>query len=162
MGRIDYRRIHNTNKDEWKALTRKPQKQEALLGVHYSDSNHFVYELLQNAEVQTIFSLLPEFGTPVKDGEQSVEIAEEEKTETETIASGPLHHRVKSVVEQKSVMSDGTIKDGDFVSYRKLNTLEIMDITIQASQYELHRRFLSKKVGDVMIMGKKYEIISIV
>lgn len=50
MGKIDYRKIYDLNKDEWKALTREPQKYEALLAGHYSDSNHFVYELLQNAE----------------------------------------------------------------------------------------------------------------
>ena len=50
MGKIDYRKIYETNKDEWKALTRGPQKYEAFLAGHYSDSNHFVYELLQNAE----------------------------------------------------------------------------------------------------------------
>lgn len=50
MGRIDYKAIFEQNQDEWKALTRDPQKYEALLAGHYSDSNHFVYELLQNAE----------------------------------------------------------------------------------------------------------------
>lgn len=50
MGKIDYRKIYELNKDEWRALTREPQKYEALLAGHYSDSNHFVYELLQNAE----------------------------------------------------------------------------------------------------------------
>ena len=50
MGKIDYRKIYEVNQDEWKALTREPQKYEALLAGHYSDSNHFVYELLQNAE----------------------------------------------------------------------------------------------------------------
>ena len=50
MSSIDYRKIYEKNQDEWKALTREPQKYEALLAGHYSDSNHFVYELLQNAE----------------------------------------------------------------------------------------------------------------
>ena len=50
MGNIDYERIYKENQDDWKALTREPQKHEALLAGHYSDSNHFVYELLQNAE----------------------------------------------------------------------------------------------------------------
>lgn len=49
-GKIDYRKIYETNKDEWKALTREVQKYEVLLAGHYSDSNHFVYVLLQNAE----------------------------------------------------------------------------------------------------------------
>ena len=50
MGKIDYKAIFEQNRDEWKALTRDPQKYEALLAGHYSDSNHFVYELIQNAE----------------------------------------------------------------------------------------------------------------
>lgn len=50
MCKIDYKRIYKENQDDWKALTREPQKYEALLAGHYSDSNHFVYELLQNAE----------------------------------------------------------------------------------------------------------------
>lgn len=50
MGKINYQKIYTTNKDEWRALTREPQKYEALLAGHYSESNHFVYELLQNAE----------------------------------------------------------------------------------------------------------------
>lgn len=50
MEKSYYRKIYETNKDEWKALTREPQKYEALLAGHYSESNHFVYELLQNAE----------------------------------------------------------------------------------------------------------------
>ena len=50
MGKIDYKSIYDLNQDEWKALTRDPQEYENLLAGHYSDSNHFVYELLQNAE----------------------------------------------------------------------------------------------------------------
>ena len=50
MGNIDYSKIYNENKENWKALTEEPHKYEALLAGHYSDSNHFVYELLQNAE----------------------------------------------------------------------------------------------------------------
>ena len=50
MGRIDYRAIYDRNKHGWYDMTEDPQKYEALLAGHYSDSNHFVYELLQNAE----------------------------------------------------------------------------------------------------------------
>lgn len=50
MGKIDYKSIYNINKQGWYAMTEEPQKYEALLAGHYSDSNHFVYELLQNAE----------------------------------------------------------------------------------------------------------------
>lgn len=61
MGRIDYRKIYETNQDEWKALTREPQKYEALLAGHYSDSNHFVYELLQNAEDEKATKVVIEY-----------------------------------------------------------------------------------------------------
>lgn len=61
MGRIDYQKIYATNQDEWKALTREPQKYEALLAGHYSDSNHFVYELLQNAEDERATKVVIEF-----------------------------------------------------------------------------------------------------
>ena len=61
MGSIDYRKIYEKNQDEWKALTREPQKYEALLAGHYSDSNHFVYELLQNAEDEKASSVVIEF-----------------------------------------------------------------------------------------------------
>ncbi len=50
MGKINYKAIYDKNKDDWKAMTREPQKYEELLAGHYSDCNHFIYELLQNAE----------------------------------------------------------------------------------------------------------------
>lgn len=50
MGKIDYKAIYDKNKHGWYDMTEEPQKYEALLAGHYSDSNHFVYELLQNAE----------------------------------------------------------------------------------------------------------------
>lgn len=50
MGKIDYKAIYDRNKHGWYDMTEDPQKYEALLAGHYSDSNHFVYELLQNAE----------------------------------------------------------------------------------------------------------------
>ncbi len=50
MKKINYEEIYNKNRDDWKELTNNPQKYEALLAGHYSDSNHFVYELIQNAE----------------------------------------------------------------------------------------------------------------
>jgi len=50
MGKINYKAIYDRNKHGWYDMTEDPQKYEALLAGHYSDSNHFVYELLQNAE----------------------------------------------------------------------------------------------------------------
>lgn len=51
MGKIDYQAIYAEKKRGWYDMTELPQKYgRKLLAGHYSDSNHFVYELLQNAE----------------------------------------------------------------------------------------------------------------
>lgn len=50
MGNINYRAIYEKNHRGWLDMTENPGKYEALLAGHYSDSNHFVYELIQNAE----------------------------------------------------------------------------------------------------------------
>lgn len=50
MGKINYKSIYDKNRNGWREMTDNPGKYEALLSGHYSDSNHFVYELLQNAE----------------------------------------------------------------------------------------------------------------
>ncbi len=50
MGKINYRAIYEKNHRGWLEMTEQPGKYEALLAGHYSDSNHFVYELIQNAE----------------------------------------------------------------------------------------------------------------
>ena len=61
MGKIDYKKIYQKNKIDWKGLTDDPQRHEALLAGHYSDSNHFVYELLQNAEDEEASSVVFEY-----------------------------------------------------------------------------------------------------
>ena len=50
MSKINYKAIYEKNKHDWFEMTNNPQKYEALLAGHYSERNHFVYELLQNAE----------------------------------------------------------------------------------------------------------------
>ncbi|MCR5629069.1 hypothetical protein [Eubacterium sp.] len=50
MGKINYKAIYDENHNGWYKMTEEPGKYEALLAGHYSDSNHFVYELIQNAE----------------------------------------------------------------------------------------------------------------
>lgn len=61
MGKIDYKSIYDNNKFEWHAMTEHPEKYEALLAGHYSDSNHFVYELLQNAEDERATKVVIEY-----------------------------------------------------------------------------------------------------
>ncbi len=61
MGKIDYKAIYDKNKHGWFDMTENPQKYEALLAGHYSDSNHFVYELLQNAEDERASKVVIEY-----------------------------------------------------------------------------------------------------
>lgn len=61
MGLIDYKAIYARNKHGWYDMTEEPQKYEALLAGHYSDSNHFVYELLQNAEDEKASKVVIEY-----------------------------------------------------------------------------------------------------
>lgn len=61
MGKINYKAIYDRNKYGWHDMTEKPEKYEALLAGHYSDSNHFVYELLQNAEDERASKVVIEY-----------------------------------------------------------------------------------------------------
>ena len=61
MGKIDYKAIYDRNKHGWYDMTEDPQKYEALLAGHYSDSNHFMYELLQNAKDERADKIVIEY-----------------------------------------------------------------------------------------------------
>lgn len=51
MGQIDYKRIYKKNRDNWKEATSEGNhKFEQLFAGQYSENNHFIYELLQNAD----------------------------------------------------------------------------------------------------------------
>ena len=54
------------------------------------------------------------------------------------------------------------IKDGDLVSYKKINTLEIVDAVMDSGKYPLHKNFIGKKIGDLVVAnGKRFLIVSI-
>ena len=50
MGKINYKAIYHENATSWPKMVANPGKYQGLLAGHYSDNNHFIYELLQNAE----------------------------------------------------------------------------------------------------------------
>lgn len=61
MGNIDYQKIYNYNRKKWEDWINVPGKYEALLAGHYSDSNHFIYELLHNAEDKRASKVMIEY-----------------------------------------------------------------------------------------------------
>lgn len=68
--------------------------------------------------------------------------------------------------ETKNTLEDETeedvVKDGSFITYKKLFSGENYDNTIQAERFPLHKAFLGKKIGDIVsFQGKEYEITSI-
>lgn len=99
MSKINYEAIYNKNREDWKELTNNPQKYEALLAGHYSDSNHFVYELIQNAEDAQATKAMIEYyedklvfyhdGTPFNEydvrGVSSMLMGTKEKNDAQTI-----------------------------------------------------------------------------
>ncbi len=147
MGKIGYKKIHDINQDEWKALTRDPQKYEALLAGHYSDSNHFVYELLQNAEDEKASKVVIEYykerlvfyhnGSPFNEadvkGVSSMLMGTKDKEDAQTIGRfGMGFKSVFKYTHQPEIYSDEEafyiknyllpieIKDGwDFVTEKK-------------------------------------------
>ena len=47
--------------------------------------------------------------------------------------------------------------------YKKLNTLEIADAVIDSTRYPLHKSFIGKQVGDLVVAnGRRYLIVSII
>ena len=54
------------------------------------------------------------------------------------------------------------IKEGDLVSYKKMNTLEIVDAVMDTTKYPLHKSFCGKKIGVLVVAnGKRFIVVSI-
>lgn len=61
-----------------------------------------------------------------------------------------------------ALQEDKVIKDGSCITYRKVQTGESVDTTIQAGKYPLHKLMVGKKIGDVVnLMSRRYEITDI-
>lgn len=51
MSNIDYEKIYKINREGWKIATEEGNTEfEELISGHYTENNHFIYELIQNAE----------------------------------------------------------------------------------------------------------------
>ena len=68
----------------------------------------------------------------------------------------------KEIPEVEFLPNMEPIKDGNLVSYKKMNTLEIVDAVINSTKYPLHKSFIGKRIGDLVVAnGKRYLIVSI-
>ena len=95
----------------------------------------------------------PEIEEKLKDGNQ------EEKNEP-TINESDLTSATET--EFDFLTNTEPIQDGNLVSYKKMQTLEIVDAVMDSTKYPLHKAFLGKKVGDLVVLnGRRYLIISI-
>ena len=91
--------------------------------------------------------------------EPSISIEEEAE---KTIPDTSNNKQEPDVPEAEFLPNMDPIKDGNLVSYKKMNTLEIVDAVIDSSKYPLHKSFLGKKIGDLVVAnGKRYLIVSI-
>lgn len=95
----------------------------------------------------------PEIEEKLEDGNQ------EEKNEP-TINESDL--TLATETEFDFLTNTEPIQDGNLVSYKKMQTLEIVDAVMDSTKYPLHKAFLGKKVGDLVVLnGRRYLIISI-
>lgn len=73
--------------------------------------------------------------------------------------------RKKAVADSgnyNDIHEEQVVKDGSYITFRKIQTGESVDAMIQAEKFPLHKQMVGKKVGDVVnLMGKKYEITDI-
>lgn len=106
-----------------------------------------------------MFGLIEEYGLPSEDK------ATNEKMDA--IFSDPLQHPMKRTAkadakQHSAFQEDKVIQDGSCITYRKVQTGESVDATIQAGKYPLHKLMVGKKIGDVVdLMGKRYEVTDI-
>ena len=73
-----------------------------------------------------------------------------------------FHSEEKNDSEFDFLTSSEPVQDGNLVSYKKMQTLEIVDAVVDSNKYPLHKAFLGKRVGDLVVMnGRRYLIISV-
>ena len=103
------------------------------------------------------------------EGDSDIEIIASDETD-ETLTSSEAH--IEQIEEKKEEQKPALdfdfmpntqpIKDGDLVSYKKMNTLEIVDAVMDSGKYPLHKSFIGKKIGDLVVAnGKRFLIVSI-
>ena len=153
----------DVNKD-----TFKQQMRTAILSLDVdADEEEYIIEINSElvlhftqthiAEIQEIFRLLSEYGTPQEideDGE----------------VSGPLLQPVRSsVVEQvqkdepSAALDEDVARAGCFITYKKrFAGGEVYDNTLQPDKFPLHKAFVGHKIGDIVIFqNREYEITGI-
>ena len=144
------------------------------------------------AEIQTILGLLSEYGVPImnQDEEKIEEFLEDRKIHVpaptleqpydeivieqeinddseieenmEETKLGAFQTDENNDSEFDFLTSSEPIQDGNLVSYKKMQTLEIVDAVMDSNKYPLHKAFLGKRVGDLVVMnGRRYLIISV-
>jgi hypothetical protein len=106
--------------------------------------------------------------TDIEEASDAEIYAADETVETMTSFEGHIDQPEEKKEEQKPTLdfdfipNTQPIKDGDLVFYKKMNTLEIVDAVIDSGKYPLHKSFIGKKIGDLVVAnGKRFLIVSI-
>ena len=124
------------------------------------------------AEIQEIFRLLAEYGTPV----------ENTGDDYDDNVGGPLMHPTRKSQEEResdeiqtSIVKESDIKAGVvyedydvakagcFITYKKkFDDYGIFDNTLQPDRFPLHKAMEGHRVGDIIVFqGKEYEILGL-
>ncbi len=154
-----YSQIRDVKKDEYKKRIKEAIKSLDVeegadeYSIEINSEMCLYFTQTHIAEIQEIFRLLAEYGTPSESDEQDDDI------------SGPLMHttskRDDNIVQEKKKSDVAT--EGQFIAYKKkFGDYEIYDNVLQPRKFKLHQVMEGHKVGDVVTyMGKQYEIIGL-
>jgi hypothetical protein len=170
--------MRDGNKEEF-----KKQIREAILSLDADeDANDYSIEFNADmalhftqthlAEVQEIFRLLAEYGTPSEnmDDEYDDNVGGSLMHSTRRSREERASDEIKATIVEESDMKAASKPEGEevaiagsFITYKKkFANNEIYDNTLQPDRFPLHKAMEGHKVGDVIVFqGKEYEIIGL-
>ena len=158
-----YKAVRDVNKDTFKQQMRTAilsldvdaNEEEYIIKINSELALHFTQTHI--AEIQEIFRLLSEYGTP-------------QEPEEDDEASGPLLQPVRTTVvdqvqqdEPSTILYEDVARAGCFITYKKrFAGGEVYDNTLQPDKFPLHKAFVGHKIGDIVIFqNREYEITGI-
>ena len=187
-----YRAIRDANKDEFKKqikgaiLTIDTSEEADDYSIMFDSETGLHFTQTHIAEIQEILRLLSEYGTPSDDADELYDSSVSgpllhpttEKVEIKRPSAVPdniskdmqksesIGETEGKVVTEKEIVTEDAsdvAKAGCFITYKKHNSDEIKDNTLQPGRFPLHKAFLGHRPGDVVrFMGAEYEIIGVI
>ena len=178
-----YTAIKESNKNTFsdkiktKILEQEIDEDQGFCSIDLNGEVSLTFTETHLAELQTAYMLLAEFGVPDANRTEEIHVEKDNAVITENKESLPSNEpsAISDVpIEEKDdippdeplnidmLYGEDEIQDGNLVSYKKMQSLEIVDAVIDSEKYPLHKAFIGKKVGDLIVVnGRRYLIVSV-